>query len=70
VFQYHSSNDEVVPLTQARQLHATWCAKGVKTAFAVYGGEHLSGDSVGAGPALAFLDGRFSGLPFVGTCPL
>ena len=70
VLQYHSLGDEVVPLTQARQLHATWCAKGVKTSFTPYPGEHLTGDTAGAAAALAFLDGRFSGQPFVSTCPL
>jgi hypothetical protein len=42
----------------------------VKTAFTVYPGEHLTGDTAGAPAALAFLNGRFSGQPFVGTCPL
>ncbi|HSP39217.1 MAG TPA: lipase family protein [Frankiaceae bacterium] len=71
VLQYHSLGDEVVPLTQALQLHRTWCAKGVKTAFMPpYPGEHLTGDSAGLPDAIAFLNGRFSNQPFVSTCPL
>jgi hypothetical protein len=69
VLQYHSSNDEIVPLPQARQLHQTWCAKGVRTSFVVLPGEHLTGDSAGAPGALAFLTARFHGLPAVSSCP-
>jgi dienelactone hydrolase len=70
VLQYHSAGDEIVPLPQAYQLHRTWCAKGTKTAFVVYPGEHLTGDPAGAAGALTFLTQRFAGAPFAGTCPL
>jgi hypothetical protein len=70
VLQYHSLGDEIVPLGQAKALHSTWCARGVPTSFVGYPGEHLTGDFVGAGPALAFLGSRFAHQPFVSTCPL
>lgn len=70
VLQYHSSNDEIVPLAQARALHTTWCAKGVRTSMLLYPGEHVTGDTAGAPGALAFLGARFAGRPFTSTCPL
>jgi pimeloyl-ACP methyl ester carboxylesterase len=70
VLQYHSSNDEIVPLPQARALHQTWCARGVTTSMVLYPGEHLTGDTAGAPGALAFLAARFGGQPFVSSCPL
>lgn len=70
VLQYHSSNDEIVPLGQARRLHAIWCAKGVQTSMVLYPGEHLTGDTAGAPGALAFLESRFQGQPFVSSCAL
>lgn len=70
VLQYHSSNDEIVPLPQALALHRDWCADGVPTAFAVYPGEHLTGNAAGAPAALAFLDSRFRDKPFASSCRL
>jgi hypothetical protein len=70
VLQYHSSNDEVVPLPQALALHQRWCAEGVKASFTVYPGEHLTGDTAGAPGALAFLGSRFAGAPAVSSCSL
>ncbi len=70
VLQYHSAGDEIVPLAQARALHATWCAKGVRTSMVLYPGEHPTGDTAGAPGALAFLASRFAGQPFTSTCPL
>lgn len=70
VMQYHSSDDEVVPLPQALALHQRWCAEGVKASFTVYPGEHLTGDTAGAPGALAFLGSRFAGVPAVSSCSL
>lgn len=70
VLQYHSTNDEIVPLPQAYALHRTWCAEGAPTKFVTYPGEHVTGDSAGAPGALAFLSQRFSGQPFISSCAL
>jgi hypothetical protein len=70
VLQYQSLTDELVPFPQAFALHQKWCTEGVKTQFVAYPGEHVTGDPVGTAGALGFLSARFSGQPFVSTCPL
>jgi len=68
VFQYHGLADEIVPLGQARTLHATWCAKGVTTIFQGFTGEHLTTNAQAAPVAVQFLADRLSGRPVLGSC--
>lgn len=70
VLQYHGLADEIVPLPQALTLHRSWCARGVRTSFVPYGGEHISSSFEGAPLAVQFLADRFAGKPFTGTCPV
>ncbi len=68
VFQYHGAADEIVPIAQARTLHATWCAKGVTTVFQAFPGEHLTTNSEASPVAVQFLADRLAGTPVVGSC--
>ena len=68
VFQYHGAADEIVPMPQARTLHTTWCAKGVKTAFQLFPGEHLTTNSEAAPLAVQFLADRYAGRAYAGNC--
>lgn len=68
VFQYHGLGDEIVPLAQAKALHATWCAKGVTTTFTGFPGEHLTTNSEAAPLAVQFLADRLDGKPVLGSC--
>lgn len=68
VLQYHGLADEIVPLGQARTLHATWCAKGVTTVFLGFSGEHLTTNAQAAPVAVQFLADRLSTKPVVGSC--
>ena len=68
VFQYHGLADEIVPLAQARALHATWCAKGVTTTFQGLPGDHLTTNSEAAPIAVQFLADRLAGRPLLGSC--
>lgn len=69
VFQYHALADEIVPIGQAQALHQAWCAAGVRTVFTVVPGDHITGETTGLPAALAWLSGRFAGLPAPVTCP-
>ena len=68
VFQYHGAADEIVPMPQARTLHTTWCRKGVKTAFQLFPGEHLTTNAQAAPLAVQFLADRYAGRPYAGSC--
>ena len=68
VYQYHGAADEIVPLPQARTLHTTWCAKGVRTGMQLFPGEHLTTNAQAASTAIGFLADRYAGRPYAASC--
>jgi hypothetical protein len=70
VFQYHGPIDEIVPFQQAADLRRTWCNRGANVTWSVLPAEHALGLVEGVGPAIAWLDARFLGIPTFGNCLL
>lgn len=68
VLQYHSSNDEIVPLGQAVDLRNTYCKKGVRERFTTYPGEHVSGSAAGMPAAIDWIGARFAGKRASSNC--
>ena len=68
VFQYHSSNDDIVPLGQAVDLRQTYCDKGVREQFTMYPGNHVTGNPAGVDDSLAWIADRFAGAPAPSNC--
>jgi hypothetical protein len=71
VLQYHALFDEIVPLQPAADLRRTWCDKGTDVTWSVLPfAEHALGLLQGQGPAVDFLQARFTGAPSGGNCNL
>jgi predicted esterase len=68
VLQYHGAVDEILPLAQARALHSTWCAKGVRTQLNLFASDHLTTNAQAAPIAVSFLADRFAGRPYTPNC--
>lgn len=68
VLQYHGAVDEILPLAQARALHNTWCAKGVRTQLNLFASDHLTTNAQAAPLAVSFLADRFAGRPYTPNC--
>lgn len=68
VLQYHGAIDEILPLAQARALHSTWCAKGVRTQLDLFASDHLTTNTQAAPLAVSFLADRFAGRPYTPNC--
>ncbi len=68
VLQYHGAVDEILPLAQARALHSTWCAKGVRTQLDLFASDHLTTNTQAAPLAVSFLADRFAGRPYTPNC--
>ena len=69
IYQYHSINDELIPIAGDDALAAHYCAAGVR--FDYYRdplSEHVSLAVTGAPAALAYLSARFAGRPAPTTC--
>ncbi len=68
VLQYHGAVDEILPLTQARALHNTWCTKGVRTQLDLFASDHLTTNTQAAPLAVSFLADRYAGRPYTPNC--
>ncbi|KOG55297.1 hypothetical protein ADK75_11320 [Streptomyces virginiae] len=64
---YHGVNDDVIPFTQAQQLHTSWCAKGGSVELKANATDHLTGLLIA--PAMDWMAARFSGSPAPSGCP-
>ena len=66
---YHSTNDELAPIAQMRQLAARYCGEGVTVHVATSPvGEHISYVLLGFPTALAYIADRFAGQPAPDDC--
>jgi hypothetical protein len=64
LFIYHETLDEIIPIAGTRALVKNWCDAGAHVSFLQgYGGEHVSGTVAYTPAALAYLTGRFAGIP-------
>ena len=68
VLQYHSLNDDIVPLGQAVDLRDTYCHKGVTEQFTTYPGNHVTGAFAGSRAAVDWIAARFAGGPAPDNC--
>jgi len=69
VYDYHSINDEFAPIAPDRQLMDRYCAAGVAVDhLESLASEHISLTVTGAPGAIAWLEGRFEGLPAPNDC--
>ena len=68
VFQYHSTNDDIVPLGQAVDLRETYCRKGVTEQFTTYPGNHVTGNPAGLNDSIAWIADRFDGAQAPTNC--
>ena len=66
---YHATFDELIPVAGARALVARYCASGASIDYEEdLVADHVSLAATGAPGAVAFLAGRFNGLPAPRTC--
>ncbi|MEU8889119.1 lipase family protein [Streptomyces sp. NPDC048442] len=69
VYLYHGGLDELIPYKVGQQLRTGWCAAGAKVQWRSHPLlEHIGGVTVGAFPAMSWLDDRFEGRPTGGNC--
>ena len=69
VYDYHSSIDELAPISADRQLMRRYCAAGVRVDHVEsLAGEHLLATITGAPGAVAYLADRFAGKPAEDDC--
>jgi hypothetical protein len=68
MYQWHSTDDEMVAFPQADQLHKTYCAAGVNLQWAPIGGEHITGFPLGTPSAEQWVADRFAGKPTAKNC--
>ncbi|MFD3516671.1 lipase family protein [Streptomyces sp. NPDC058657] len=69
VYLYHGALDELIPYKVGKQLRADWCAAGAKVQWRSHPLlEHIGGVTVGAFPAMEWLNDRFAGKPSAGNC--
>jgi hypothetical protein len=68
VLMYHSSDDEVIPVDQARTAAAAWCARGVPVQFQTGTGGHVGGVTAVIDPGTNYLADRLAGKPAPSTC--
>ena len=68
VFQYHSTNDDIVPLGQAVDLREAYCDRGVRELFTTYPGNHVTGNPAGVDDSLAWIADRFAGARAPSNC--
>jgi secretory lipase len=68
VLQFHSLNDDIVPLGQAVDLRDTYCHKGVTEQFTTYPGNHVTGAFTGSQAAVDWIAARFAGDPAPDNC--
>lgn len=69
VYLYHGGIDELIPYAVGKQLRADWCDRGAKVQWRSHpllG--HIGGVTVGAFPAMDWLNDRFAGKPTQGNC--
>lgn len=69
VYQYHASNDPIVPFAQDETVRNAYCALGMKVEWKVLDTGHITTVSRGNPGALAFLADRFAGKPATSNCP-
>jgi hypothetical protein len=69
VYDYHSINDEFAPIAPDRQLMDRYCTAGVAVDHVEsLASDHISLTVTGAPGAIAWLSGRFAGLPAPNDC--
>jgi hypothetical protein len=69
MYVYEAAHDEFIDVADVRELVKTYCAKGVRVAYAEdAGGNHFSTAMQGAPAALDWLAGRFAGEAAPDTC--
>nr|WP_308315467.1 lipase family protein [Streptomyces sp. ISL-100] len=69
VYLYHGGLDELIPYSVGKRLRADWCGRGANVQWRSHpllG--HIGGVTVGAFPAMDWLDERFAGKPTQGNC--
>lgn len=69
LYQYHASNDPIVPFAQDEKVRDAYCALGMKVQWNVLDTGHITTVSRGNPGALAFLADRFAGKPATSNCP-
>ncbi|HRZ27335.1 MAG TPA: alpha/beta fold hydrolase [Spirochaetota bacterium] len=67
VFLYHGTADEFIPLEQALVLREKYNDLGVKTAYMVFSGEHITTQFQAAPFVLSWLQDRFDGVAVTGS---
>jgi pimeloyl-ACP methyl ester carboxylesterase len=68
VFQYHATNDPIVPFGQAETLHKKYCALGVNEVFKTFDTGHITTVARGIPDVVSFMANRFAGTPQTSNC--
>ncbi len=68
VFQYHASNDPIVPFNQAKTLRDRYCAAGVKVQWKVFDTGHITTVARGNADVNAYIADRLAGKPVPSNC--
>ncbi|MGR8009026.1 lipase family protein [Streptomyces hypolithicus] len=69
VYLYHGGLDELIPYSVGKKLRADWCGRGVKVQWRPHPLlSHVGGVTVGAPPAMDWLDDRLAGKATRGNC--
>lgn len=69
VYLYHAGLDELIPYAVGKQLRDDWCGRGANVQWRSHpllG--HIGGVTVGASPAMDWLNDRLAGKPTQGNC--
>lgn len=68
VYQYHATNDQIVPFGQAAELRTRYCALGMQVQFRTFDTGHVTTVARGNADALAFIADRVAGKPATSNC--
>jgi hypothetical protein len=69
VFQYHGTNDQVIPVAVGTALRDAWCLGGTPLTYTAYAADHITGVYAGTADGVAYMTARFAGEAAGSTCP-